>query len=80
MTLVYGFEAIFKTFAIFALLIGIKLLPLTYVIIILNVTLLVYSIMEKLYSVAKIDTYMFLLLSIALVTVIFGLSSTQLIV
>ena len=80
MTLVYGFEAIFKTFAIFALLIGIKLLPLTYVIIILNVTLLLYSIMEKLYSVAKIDTYMFLLLSIALVTVIFGLSSTQLIV
>ena len=78
LAIAYLVQAILTTFAIFACLIGIKTLPLCYVIISLNITHLAFTSLEKMVYGKRNDTHTMLSLLLAMVTVVCSISSVQL--
>ena len=71
----YLVQAILTTLAILAVLVGVKTIPLSYVIMSLNVTHLAFNSVEKLFSKKMGDTHTMLSLLFAMITVVFGISS-----
>ena len=74
-TLAYLVQAILITFAILAVLVGIKTLPLSYVIVSLNITHLAFAAVQKLFITKVADTHTMLSLLLAMVTVVCGITS-----
>lgn len=61
-----------------AVLVGVKTIPLSYVILSLNVTHLAFNSIERLFSKKMVGTHTMLSLLFAMITVVFGISSVQL--
>jgi len=78
-SIVYLVQAILTTVAILACLVGIKTLPLCYVIGSLNITHLAFTSIEKMFHGKVTDTHSMLQLILAMVTVVCAISSVQLI-
>ena len=76
---VYFAQAVLSTVAILACLVGIKTLPLCYVIGSLNITHLAFTSIEKLSHGKVTDTHSMLQLILSMVTVVCAISSVQLI-
>ena len=74
----YLTQAFLTTLAILAVLVGVKTIPLSYVIMSLNITHLAFNSVERLFSKKMSDTHTIISLLFALVTVICGISSVQL--
>ena len=74
----YLVQAFLTTFAILAVLVGVKTIPLSYVIMSLNITHLAFNCVDRLFSKKMSDTHTMLSLLFAMITVVCGISSVQL--